>query len=427
MSPCANANHRSCNARSEPDISLLPASASSDAKIIIATRGIRAFVDGIAYVVLPAFLLHLGFSGVQIGGVVTASLLGSAILTLAVGVSSHRFSIERLLTYSSWLMVCTGILFGLSTPFVLLLIVAAVGTMNPSAGDVSVFLPLEQATLSTTVSDVDRTGVFAAFNLVGSLVGSVGALCAGIPIAIATQLGHGSEVGRRAAFVLYGIAGLALLVLYSRLSPASRTRTTKADSALSLASRSTVYRLAALFSLDSFGGGFATQAIFALWVYRRFNLTPGTLGVIFFATGMLSAFSSLLAVRISRRIGLVRTMVFTHIPASVLLILVVLAPNVWWAMGLFIVRGLLSQMDVPVRTSYVMAVVQPHERAAAASITNVPRSLASALPPIAAGFMLDHSNFAWPLLICAACKITYDLLLLSQFRNIRPPEEVATV
>ncbi|CAB4597984.1 unannotated protein [freshwater metagenome] len=424
MSPCANANHRSCNARSEPDISLLPASASSDAKIIIATRGIRAFVDGIAYVVLPAFLLHLGFSGVQIGAVVTASLLGSAILTLAVGVSSHRFSIERLLTYSSWLMVCTGILFGLSTPFVLLLIVAAVGTMNPSAGDVSVFLPLEQATLSTTVSDADRTGVFAAFNLVGSLVGSVGALCAGIPIAIATQLGHDSEVGRRAAFVLYGIAGLALLVLYSRLSPASRTRTTKADSALSPASRSTVYRLAALFSLDSFGGGFATQAIFALWVYRRFDLTPGTLGVIFFATGMLSAFSSLLAVRISRRIGLVRTMVFTHIPASVLLIFVVLAPNVWWAMGLFIVRGLLSQMDVPVRTSYVMAVVQPHERAAAASITNVPRSLASALPPIAAGFMLDHSNFAWPLLICAACKITYDLLLLSQFRNIRPPEEL---
>lgn len=360
----------------------------------------------------------------QIGAVVTASLLGSAILTLAVGVSSHRLSIEQLLTYSSWLMVCTGILFGLSTPFLLLLIIAAVGTMNPSAGDVSVFLPLEQSTLSTTVSDSDRTGVFAAFNLVGSLVGSVGALCAGIPIAIATYFGFDSEVGRRAAFVLYGVAGLALLVLYSRLSPASRIRTTKADSALSPASRSTVYRLAALFSLDSFGGGFATQAIFALWVYRRFNLTPGTLGVIFFATGMLSAFSSLLAVRISRSIGLVRTMVFTHIPASVLLIFVVLAPNVWWAMGLFIVRGLLSQMDVPVRTSYVMAVVQPHERAAAASITNVPRSLASALPPIAAGYMLDHSNFAWPLLICAACKITYDLLLLSQFRNMRPPEEL---
>jgi MFS family permease len=158
-------------------------------------------------------------------------------------------------------------------------------------------------------------------------------------------------------------------------------------------------------------------------VYRRFDLSPGTLGVIFFSAGILSAFSSLLAVRVSRSIGLVRTMVFTHIPASVLLIAVVLAPNVWWAMGLFILRGLLSQMDVPVRTSYVMAVVQPHERAAAASITNVPRSLASALPPLAAGWMLDQSNFAWPLLICAACKITYDLLLLMMFRNVRPPEE----
>ena len=250
----------------------------------------RAFVDGIAYVVLPAFLLHLGFSGVQIGAVVTASLLGSAALTLAVGVTAHRFSIERLLAYSSWLMVVTGIAFGLSTPFIVLLIVAAIGTMNPSAGDVSVFLPLEQATLSSTVSDTDRTGVFAVFNLVGSLVGAVGALCAGIPIWLATSMGHDAEVGRRAAFVLYGIAGLLLLAIYSRLSPASRTRTTKADSALGTESRKTVYTLAALFSLDSFGGGFATQAIFALWVYRRFDLSPGTLGVIFFSAGILSAF-----------------------------------------------------------------------------------------------------------------------------------------
>lgn len=412
----------SCEAHSEPDIRLLPASASPDARLILTTRAVRAFVDGIAYVVLPAFLLALGFSGIQIGAIVTASLLGSAALTLTVGVTSHRFSVERLLAYSSWLMVCTGILFGLSTPFIVLLVVAAIGTMNPSAGDVSVFLPLEQATLSATVSDADRTSVFASFTLVGSLVGSVGALCAGIPIWLATQLGHDAEAGRRASFVLYGLAGLVLLATYARLSPASRTRTTKAESALT-DSRATVYKLAALFSLDSFGGGFATQAIFALWVYRRFELTPGTLGAIFFAAGLLSAFSSLLAVRISQRIGLVRTMVFTHIPASLLLAAVVLAPNVWWAMSLFILRGLLSQMDVPVRTSYVMAVVKPHERAAAASITNVPRSLASALPPIAAGWMLDQSNFAWPLLICAACKITYDLLLLNMFQHVRPPEE----
>jgi MFS family permease len=160
-----------------------------------------------------------------------------------------------------------------------------------------------------------------------------------------------------------------------------------------------------------------------LWVFHKFGLSVQTLGSVFFAAGVLGAFSGLLAVRISRRIGLVRTMVFTHIPASVLLILVVFAPNVWLAMGLFIFRGLLSQMDVPARTSYVMAVVSPRERAAAASITNVPRSLASAFPPILAGWILDHTTFGWPLLMCAIAKITYDLLLLRMFKDVRPPEE----
>lgn len=402
---------------------LFPDSATADVKHLVSARGVRAFVDGIAYVLLPSFLLHLGFSGLQVGAIVTASLMGSALLTIFVGVTAHRHSTQRLLMYSSLLMIATGIIFGLSTPFLLLLIVAAIGTMNPSAGDVSVFLPLEQATVSASVSDTDRTKMFAAYNLVGSLVGSIGALCAGVPIWCATQLQQSEQFGRRAAFVVYGLAGIVLLVLYSRLSAEHRNITTKAQGALQQ-SRSTVYRLAALFSLDSLGGGFATQAIFALWVYRRYDLTPGTLGAVFFAAGTLSAFSSLLAVKVSKRIGLVRTMVFTHIPASVLLICVVLAPNVWWAMSLFIVRGLLSQMDVPVRTSYVMAVVTPSERAAAASITNVPRSLASALPPLLAGWMLDHSTFAWPLLICATLKITYDLLLLQMFRNVRPPEEM---
>ena len=401
---------------------LLPESATADSRHILTTRGVRAFVDGIAYVALPTFLLDLGFTGVQIGAIVTASLLGSAALTLLAGTTAYRFAPQQLLRYSSFLMIITGVLFGLSTPFIVLLLVAAIGTMNPSAGDVSVFLPLEQSMLSATVTDRDRTSVFAAFNLIGSLVGSIGALCAGIPLWVATSFGASEQVGRRASFILYGLAGLIMLSLYARLSDINKATSSKSESALG-ESRRTVYRLAALFSLDSLGGGFATQAIFALWVLHKFELTASTLGAIFFAAGILSAFSSLLAVKVARRIGLVRTMVFTHIPASVLLILVVLAPNVWVAMILFIARGLLSQMDVPVRTSYVMAVVTPPERAAAASITNVPRSLASALPPIAGGWMLDHSTFGWPLLICAAMKITYDVLLLMMFRNVRPPEE----
>ena len=403
---------------------ILPASATRDARVIFLTRAVRAFVDGMAFVVFPVFLEALGFSGFRIGVVVAAGLLGSALLTLTIGIVSHRHDVVRLLTVGSLIMTVTGVGFGFATAFWALVALGVVTTMNTSAGDVSAFLPLEQSILSSTVPDSDRTALFARFNLVGSLVGSVGALCAGVPVAIAVHMGHSEQSGRHATFVLYGLAGLVVLPAYRSLGHAVRTRNEGPRTALSQQSRRTVLRLSALFSLDSLGGGFATQSIFALWVLHRFGLSTATLGSVFFAAGTVSAFSSLLSARVAGRIGLVRTMVFTHIPASVLLVLVVLAPNVWVAMTLFVLRGLLSQMDVPVRTSYVMAVVEPHERAAAASITNIPRSLASAFPPVLAGWMLDQSTFGWPLLICAACKITYDLLLLAMFKDVRPPEEL---
>ena len=402
---------------------LLPADASADAKVLLITRGIRAFVDGLVYVMLPGYLILLGLSGLQVGAVVTASLLGSAVLTITVGVRGHGILRRQLLQIVSVLMIATGIAFSFTTTFVALLIVAAIGTMNPSGGDVSVFLPTEQALLPATVSDQQRTSLFAAYNLIGALIGSIGAISTGFPQWIGNRVGLDTLASQRATFWLYAVAGVAVLVLYRRLSPAVETGTTAFRQSLG-PSRKTIYKLAALFSLDSFGGGFAVPSIFALWVFHKFDLSTADLGIIFFATGVLSALSSLLAVRIAKRIGLVRTMVFTHIPASVLLIAVVFMPNVWLAMTCFILRGLLSQMDVPVRISYVMAVVTPPERPAAASITNVPRTLTSALPPIAAGWMLDHSTFGWPLLICAAIKITYDLMLLWQFRHIRPPEEM---
>lgn len=391
--------------------------------MLLITRGVRAFVDGIVYVMLPGYLVLLGLSGIQIGAVVTASLLGSAVLTLVVGLVGHAILRRRLLQIASVLMIATGIAFSFTTAFVALLIIAAVGTMNPSGGDVSVFLPTEQALLPATVSDQQRTRLFATYNLIGALVGSIGAISTGFPVWFGDRLGLDKVGSIRTTFWFYALAGVAMLVLYRRLSPAIEAEPNSAGTALG-PSRTTIYKLAALFSLDSFGGGFAVPSIFALWVFHKFDLSTSDLGIIFFAAGVLSALSSLLAVRIAKRIGLVRTMVFTHIPASVLLIAVVFMPNVWLAMTCFIVRGLLSQMDVPVRISYVMAVVTPPERSAAASITNVPRSLASALPPIAAGWMLDQSNFGWPLLICAVIKITYDLTLLSQFRHIRPPEEM---
>ena len=400
----------------------VPASASRDGRKLVVTRAVRAFVDGMIYVILPGFLLALGLSGVQIGAVVTASLLGSAATTILVGVFSHRIASARLLAFAALLMSLTGVAFGLASSFFILLIVGVIGTMNPSAGDVSAFLPLEQASLSASVTDTDRTAMFALYNLSGSLVGSLGALCAAVPLWLAHTQNRSELFGYRIIFFAYTFAGLIVFMIYRQMSVSAQAKPIGNKSVLG-ESRRLVFKLAALFSLDSFGGGFAVQSIFALWIFRRFDLSVSALGVVFFVTGTLSAISSLISVRIAKRIGLVRTMVFTHIPASVLLIGVALSPNVWLAVTLFILRGLLSQMDVPVRTSYVMAVVKPSERAAAASVTNVPRSLASALPPIAAGWMLDHSRFAWPLLICAVCKIIYDFLLLWQFRHIRPPEE----
>lgn len=391
------------------------------------TRGIRAFVDGIAFVVLPAHLTHLGFSATQVGAVVAASLLGSALLTLAAGFLSRQVTPRTLLLATSWIMLTTGIALGSVTTFVPLLLISIVTTLNPSAGDVSPFLPIEQALLSNSVSAEQRTSLFAGYNLVGSLVGALGALCAGLPVLIARSLNASDQTGRQSAFVFYGLAGLLALVLYSRLPHVALDAQTSIRRALSPHSRKTVLTLSALFSLDSFGGGFATQAIFALWMLSRFNVSIESLGALFFGAGIISAFSSLLAVRISQRIGLVRTMVFTHIPASVLLVLVALSPHVSIAIALFLVRAFLSQMDVPVRTSYVMAVVKPEERAAASSITNVPRSLASALPPLAAGWMLDQTTFAWPLLICAACKITYDLLLLKMFTDVAPHDTTTEI
>jgi predicted MFS family arabinose efflux permease len=295
--------------------------------------------------------------------------------------------------------------------------------LNPSGGDVSAFLPTEQALLPQTVPDAQRTAVFARYSLVGLLVGAIGALCAGVPEWIGQRVGVSSTAAFRGAFVVYGLLGIVVLVRYRRLSSAVEPAHGAARKPLD-ESRSIVYRLAALFSLDSLGGGFV---ITAQPQHHRFGLSTAVSGAVFFWTGVCSAFSGLLAVKIAERIGLVRTMVFTHLPANGLLMLTAFMPNASLAIACLLARSMLSQMDVPARTSYVMAVVTPAERPAAASLTNVPRSLASAFPPIAAGWMLSRSNFGWPLLIGGSLKAIYDLLLLWQFRNIRPPEERQSV
>ncbi len=377
--------------------------------MLVQTRAMRGFADGLVSTVLSAYLVGLGFSGSGIGAIVTATLVGSAALTLFVGLRGHRVGRRRLLLAAAVLMCVTGAVFASTTAFAALLVVGFVGTMNPSGGDVSVFLPTEQALLPGTAADRDRTALFARYTVAGFTVAALGALAANL-------------VSGRWAFAVYALVGVGVFVRYLSLSPAIEPAAGAPAAPLG-PSRRLVYRLAAVFSLDSFGGGFVVQSLLALWLFRRFGLSVGVTGVIFFWSGLLSGFSGLFAPRLAARIGLIRTMAYTHLPANALLMATPFMPNVGLAITCLLARAALSQMDVPARSSYVMAVVSPAERPAAASVTNVPRSLATALAPFGAGWMLDHSTFGWPLLVGGALKFGYDLLLLVMFRNVRPPEE----
>ncbi|MDP2292916.1 MAG: MFS transporter [Actinomycetota bacterium] len=403
-------------------MALLPSHTHRDAAVLLATRGIRGFGDGVVSLAIVAVLRSYGFDGLHIGIIVTGMLLGSAAVTLLVGTRGHAYSRHALLFAGSLLMITSGSLFGLFTSFALLLAIGVVGTLNPSSGDVSMFVPLEQSMLAATTPAVSRTALYARYTFVGGMATALGSLSIRIPEAIARHSSISEQTALRWCFAVYAIAGVALLLLYRSLDTADASAGAERAAPLG-PSKPIVYRLAVLFSLDSFGGGFVVQSLLALWLFGRFDVSVGTAGTLLFVTGMLSAASGCVAAWLAARIGLVRTMVFTHLPASCLLIVAAFMPSLPWAVAMLVMRSLLSNMDVPARTSYVMAVVSPAERAAAASVTNVPRSLAAALPPVAAGWMLDHSTFGWPLVIAGVAKITYDLLLLHQFRHVRPAEE----
>jgi MFS family permease len=391
------------------------------ATCLFAARALRDFGDGFVAVLLPVYLLALGFDPLQVGVIATASLLGSALLTIAIGFLGSRYDQRRLLLAAASLMTATGVAFTVVHDYALLLVVAFAGTINPSAGSVSVFVPLEHAALTREVTDVERTTMFARYSLVGALAAAVGALAAAAADLVA-PLGLDPLTAIKLMFVLYALLGLLGGLLYARIPRRPPAWQAGASSALG-PSRITVLKLAALFSLDAFAGGFVVQSLLALWLFERFDMSLAAAGAFFFWSGVLAAFSFPVAAWLSRHIGLINTMVFTHIPSSIALILAALAPTLPVALTLLLIRAALSQMDVPTRSSYVMAVVTEAERAAAASFTAVPRSLAAAVSPALAGALFAASYRAWPLLICGALKITYDLLLLMQFRHLKPPEE----
>ncbi len=399
-------------------------SATAHVRRLLAAKALRAFGDGFVSLLLPVYLLDLGYSALQVGIIATATLLGSGLLALAVGLHAYRFHYRSLLLAAAALMFGTGIGFAGVSDFWPLLAIAIVGTLNPSSGDVSVFLPLEHAMLSRLVDDRDRTGVFARYSLVGALLAAGGSLAAGVPELLERHLGFPRREALQVMFVLYSAIGVAIAAIYRGL-PAAPSATQHAPAPLTR-SRSRVFTLAALFSLDSFAGGLVVQSMVALWLYQSHGVSVSLAATIFFWTGILSAISFLVAVRIADRIGLVNTMVFTHIPSSVCLILLPFADGLATVIALLLVRSALSQMDVPTRSSYVMAIVLPEERPAAASITAVPRSLAAAASPFIAGYLLGESPFGWPLIAAGALKIAYDLMLLAMFRKVRPPEEEAS-
>ncbi|MFN8061342.1 MAG: MFS transporter [Vicinamibacterales bacterium] len=390
---------------------LIPPDSTGDARRLLAARGLRAAADGLVSVLLPSYLVAQGYSPAQIGLLVTTTLLGSAAVTLAMGLLAHRWSARRSLSVACMLMTLTGAGFAAPTASWWLWVVAFFGTLNPTAGDVSLFLPLEQALLARTTAPSRWTALYARWNLVAQACGAIGALASAVPAWLSSRSGVGLVRAMSGAFLVYAAIGGAAWLLYRGLDPAIDAAAVTRDRRPLRQSRAIVLRLAALFTLDSFGGGFVTQSLLALWLFRRFELSVATVAQVFFATAILAAVSQLTAAWLARRIGLVRTMVVTHIPANVFLLLAAVAPSAPVAIACLLLRATLSSMDVPARQALVMAVVPVDERAAAASVTNVPRSLGAGLAPWLAGWWLTQSVVGWPLLVAGALKIVYDVLL----------------
>src|SRR5205823_1672266 len=397
-----------------------------DAIRILTARGSRAFADGFVSLLLPIYLVELGFSALAIGAIVTSTLIGTALLTLWVGLIANRYSRRRLLLAAAGLMAATGAGFAAITDFWPLLVIAFVGLMNPTSGDASVFVPLEQTVLTQTIDPRRRTALFARYSVIGSAATALGVLAAALPDFMTTWTGGTRTAAMQLMFCLYAALGLVALAVYRPLSPQVEIAD-EAPKAPLQQSKMLVYGMAALFGMDSFGTGFLVQSLLALWLYQAFHVSVTTAAAILFWSSLCSALSYLVAVPIAARIGLINTMVFTHLPANILLILIPFAPDLTTAIGLLLARSALSQMDVPPRASYVMAVVTPPERPAAASITAVPKNFAWAAGSMISGYLLTISSFGRPLVIAGVIKGVYDILLLIKFQKVRPPEEATAL
>ena len=400
-----------------------------DGRLLFLTRFVRLFSYGMLGIVLVFYLTGLGLNETQTGLLLTLTLLGDTAVSLVLTTKADRIGRRRMLIAGAILMTGAGLAFAFTRNFLLLIVAGTIGVISPSGNEVGPFLPIEQAALSGVVSDRIRTSVFAWYALAGAIASALGSLFAGAATGLMEKAARTPVASQRTIILLYAAFGLVLALIFLKLSPRVEVGAAQARAGVKYlfgigASRGVVLRLSGLFALDAFGGGFVVQSFAAYWFYLRFGVQPATLGGIFFGANLFAGLSALLATRLAARIGLVRTMVFTHLPSNVLLMLVPLMPNLRLATLVLLLRFSISQMDVPTRQSYIMAVVAPEERAAAAGITGVARTTGAAMAPMFAGLMFARPALVnVPFFIAGALKILYDLLLYRAFAEVRPPEE----
>ncbi len=406
-------------------------SLSGPARLLFATRLARMFAYGFLSIILVLYLAQIGLSEAQIGLLLTLTLVGDTLISLWLTTSADRIGRKRMLLVGSGLMLLAALLFAATRNFYLLLLAATIGVISPSGNEVGPFLSVEQAALTQLVPNERRTSVFAWYNLTGSFATALGAFSGGGVAQLLQNGGMAPLTSYRWVVVGYGLFGILLALLFTRLgaeieAPAARRwEQAKPFFGLGLGrSRKVILRLSALFSLDAFGGGFVIQSIVAYWFYLRFGVEPGVLGAIFLGANLLAGISALSAAWIARRIGLINTMFFTHLPSNILLMLVPFMPTLPLAVAVLLLRFSISQMDVPTRQSYVMAVVDPDERSAAAGVTGVARTTGAAIAPLFTGLLLANpALIALPFVISGGLKIVYDISLYRSFSAIKPPEE----
>ena len=397
-----------------------------DGRLLFITRSLRLFAYGALAVILVVYLTSLGLSASQTGLLLTLILVGDTAVSLYLTTRADRLGRRRMLIIGAMLMVAAGLTFAWTRNFLLLIVAGTIGVISPSGNEVGPFLSIEQAALAQVVPPAARTTVFAWYTLAGSFATAAGSLCGGVLAHVLQGSALVPLANYRVVVLLYAALGAVLAVLFTRLSPAAEVLSPGVTSTrFGIGqSRDVVLRLSGLFALDSFAGGFVVQSFAAYWFYLRFGVNPATLGVIFFWANLFAGVSALLATRLAARFGLVKTMVFTHLPSNILLILVPLMPTLPLAILVLLARFSISQMDVPTRQSYVMAVVRPEERSAAAGIAGVARTTGAAIAPVFAGWLFARpSLISVPFFIAGTLKVVYDLLLYRGFASARPPEE----